>query len=63
VTIIVILNVVFSAFVVIGILALLGAGIISDKAAATGYSRRRRTVTPVRARREAKRGVRTALDA
>jgi hypothetical protein len=62
-TAVIILNVVFCAFVVVGILALLGWGILTDRATAvTGYSRRRRTVAPVRARRAPKRALRTAFD-
>ncbi len=62
-TAVIILNVVFSAFVVISILAVLGWGILTDRAATvTGYSRRRRDVAPVRARRAPKRALRAALD-
>lgn len=50
-TAIVILNIVFSAFVVIGILALLGWGIMSDRAIAGRLRTRRRTA--VRASRPA----------
>ena len=63
-TAVIILNVVFCAFIVVGILAVLGWGILSDRAAtATGYSRRRRDVTPVRARRAPKHALRPSFSA
>ncbi len=62
-TAVIILNVVLCTFAVVGILALLGWGIVTDRATAmTGYSRRRRDVRPVRARRAPKRALRAALD-
>jgi len=62
-TAIVILNILFSAFVVVGIVGLLAAGIVSDRRTALALRRRRPAVVRAESQRAGRRRLRPAYDA